>query len=164
MLAFSNKDISIYSGKVRVRACGLLEEDSKILLIKHESIGLKGFLWAPPGGGVDFGESVEQSLKREFLEETGLNIEILEFLFVFELINDRHHAIELFYKVKRLDGKLSLGHDPEFDKLNQIMKELAFLSYHEIGEMDSAVLHGIFNEVKSPEKVFELRGLFSFKY
>lgn len=164
MLASTNKDISIFSGKVRVRVCGLLDNGDGILMIKHTSIGSKGHLWVPPGGGVDFGESAEQALKREFLEETGLNIEVKKFLFVFELINDKHHAVELFYSVERLDGQLSLGGDPEFDPSSQIMEEVTFLSYEKISKMDAALLHGIFNEVNTPEKVFELRGLFSFKH
>ncbi|MEP1097205.1 MAG: NUDIX hydrolase [Cyclobacteriaceae bacterium] len=164
MLATTNKDLSMFSGKVRVRVCGLLAQDDSILLIKHNSIGIKGHLWAPPGGGVDFGESVDETLKREFLEETGLNIEVLDFLFVFELINSKHHAIELFYSVKKLDGVLKLGADPEFDASNQIMEEISFLSYDEISRIDPQALHGIFGKVKGPEKVFGLRGLFSFKY
>jgi len=164
MLATTNKDLSIFSGKVRVRACGLLDQDGSILLIKHNSIGLKGHLWSPPGGGVDFGESADETLKREFLEETGLNIEVLDFLFVFELINSKHHAVELFYRVKKLDGELKLGADPEFEASNQIMEEISFLSYDEISRMDSNVLHGIFSKVKEPEMVFGLSGLFSFKH
>lgn len=164
MLESSAKDLSIFSGKVRVRVCGLLHEDNKILLIKHNSIGTKGYLWAPPGGGVDFGESAERTLKREFKEETGLNIEVLEFLFVFELINEKHHAIELFYLVRRLDGEINLGTDPEFDDSKQIMEEISFLSYEDISQMHPEVLHGIFSEVVRPEKVFGLRGLFSFKH
>ncbi|MEP5613529.1 MAG: NUDIX hydrolase [Cyclobacteriaceae bacterium] len=159
-----NKDLSMLSGKVRVRVCGLLDQDGSILLIKHNSIGTKGQLWSPPGGGVDFGESADHTLKREFLEETGLTIEVLDFLFVYELINSKHHAIELFYRVKKLSGELKLGTDPEFDVSNQIMEEISFLSFDEIGQMDPDVLHGIFSKVKGPEKVFGLRGLFSFKY
>lgn len=121
-------------------------------------------MWAPPGGGIDFGESAEEALKREFLEETGLKIEVKEFLFVFELINKKHHAIELFYKVESIEGKLSLGEDPEFSKSAQIMVEASFLSYDEISRMDPKLLHGIFSDAKAPEKALELRGLFSFKY
>ncbi len=164
MLASSNKDIGMFSGKVRVRVCGLLDNGDRILMIKHNSIGPEGHLWLPPGGGVDFRESAEQTLKREFLEETGLNIEVNEFLFVYELINERHHAIELFYRVTWLDGRLTLGKDPELDTESQIIEEVAFLSHEEIGKMDTALLHGIFTEVNTPEKLFELRGLFSFKH
>lgn len=164
MLASDGKDLSIFSGKVRVRVCGLLEENGKLLLIKHHSLGPKGFLWIPPGGGVSFGESANDALKREFREETGLNIEVMNFLFVFEMINEKHHAIELFYQVKRKSGDLSIGKDPELSDSNQIIDEVAFLSYDEIDQMDPDILHGIFKEVGTSEKVAKLRGLFSFKY
>ena len=159
----SEKNLSIYTGKVRVRVCGLLERNNKLLLIKHDSIGTKGFLWIPPGGGVNFGESAAEALKREFMEETSLVIEVLEFLFVYEMINEKHHAVELFYRVKRLNGQLKLGTDPELDSTNQLIKELNFFSYDEVNRIDKELLHGIFKKVKSSEKVFDLRGLFSFK-
>jgi 8-oxo-dGTP diphosphatase len=163
MLGHSDQDVSIFDEKVRVRVCGLLEEAGKLLLIRHDTIGSAGYLWVPPGGGIEFGESAEKAIQREFLEETGLRIEIVSFLFLFELINSKHHAIELFYRVRQVGGDLQLGCDPEFGAENQIMKEIKFLTFKEINVMDNEILHGIFSEVSSSDKVFDLRGLFSFK-
>lgn len=164
MLSHSSTDSSIFSGKVRVRVCGLLEENGKLLLIKHETIGVGGYLWSPPGGGVEFGASMEETLKREFQEETGLSIAVGQFLFANEYIDTRHHAIEMFYKVQRIGGKLALGHDPELGEEDQILSELKFIGYPHLQKMDKRHLHNIFQEVKSPENVFSLKGLFSFKY
>ncbi|HUD44605.1 MAG TPA: NUDIX hydrolase [Patescibacteria group bacterium] len=36
--------------------------------------------WELPGGKVDFGETMEEALKREFLEETGREIEVVKLL------------------------------------------------------------------------------------
>lgn len=164
MLISADKAPSIYANKVRVRVCGLLIEEEKLLLIKHKSIGEKNILWSPPGGGTEFGENAKDALKREFLEETNLEIEVGQFLFTYEMINETHHAIELFFHVKRTSGTVRLGADPELKADNQIISEISYLSSDEIDKMDKRMLHGIFREVDSAKKVLELRGLFSFKH
>ena len=65
-----------FSKKVRVRACGILKNEQGILLLKHLGIGPAEFLWAPPGGGVKFGDTLEETVQREFLEETGLTVSV----------------------------------------------------------------------------------------
>ncbi|MEM2108711.1 MAG: NUDIX hydrolase [Candidatus Bathyarchaeia archaeon] len=50
---------------------------NKILLIKRRTVPFRGF-WALPGGRVDIGETVEQTIVREVKEETGLTVEIVK--------------------------------------------------------------------------------------
>ena len=50
--------------------------DKQILLIKRNTRPFVGF-WALPGGRMDPGETVEQTIVREVKEETGLEVEIL---------------------------------------------------------------------------------------
>lgn len=55
----------------RVGVCVIVERDGKLLL--GQRIGAHGdSTWAPPGGHLEFTESVEECAKRELLEETGL--------------------------------------------------------------------------------------------
>lgn len=150
--------------KVRVRVGGILFEAGEILLLKHNSIGEMGYLWLPPGGGVEFGESAEEALIREFKEETNLEIEIEKFLFTNEMINDQHHAIELFFLVKRISGKMKLGNDPEFDLDHQILVKAQFFSKEELDKIPINAIHNIFNSTKTRDKIAELRGLITFKY
>jgi 8-oxo-dGTP diphosphatase len=49
--------------------------DGKILLVRRARAPGLG-LWSLPGGRVEFGESLEIALRREVMEETGLQIEI----------------------------------------------------------------------------------------
>jgi len=57
-----------------IGTAGFVENDKgEILLIKRGKDPAKGKL-APPGGFADYGESAEEALSREFLEETGLRI------------------------------------------------------------------------------------------
>jgi len=50
-------------------------DGGRVLLIKRGNPPLKG-QWSLPGGGVEVGETLEQAVAREVLEETGLTIEV----------------------------------------------------------------------------------------
>jgi 8-oxo-dGTP diphosphatase len=142
----------IYGNKVRIRVMGLCWRDSSLLLIKHAMGGRE--LWAPPGGGVEFGESLQEALKREFLEETGLVVAVGTFLFGCEFIEKPLHAIELFFEVKPLSGQLKTGQDPEL----QIIQTAMFMSPDEIASIPGDSLHGILGKRVEIEKLRQLTG------
>ena len=126
---------SIYSGKLRVRVAGLLIEDGKLLLIKLHSPVSNSDIWTAPGGGVEFGETMEKALTREFQEETGLRIRVAELLHINELIELPYHAIEFFFKVTKESGHLKLGSDPEHSQDEQILEEVRFFGKDELSEL-----------------------------
>ncbi|MBQ9121584.1 MAG: NUDIX hydrolase [Clostridia bacterium] len=53
---------------------GVVIRDGKVLLARH-TYGLGNGMLIIPGGYVDFGETPQNALKREFLEETGITVE-----------------------------------------------------------------------------------------
>ena len=116
-------------------------------MIKHKGIGEAGFLWSPPGGGVQFGESVAETLKREFIEETAVEVEVQDFLFFHEHISARLHAVELFFKVRYLSGLVTLGLDPELPSDQQILSEIRFWSPQEIAGQPSSHFHACISKM-----------------
>ena len=50
-------------------------DGDRVLLIKRGHAPLKG-QWSLPGGGVEIGETLEQAIAREVLEETGLSVDV----------------------------------------------------------------------------------------
>lgn len=116
-----------YRNKVRVRVNGILVQSSSILLVRIKSPVTDNYIWMPPGGGLEFGETLYECLIREFREETGLHVKIDEFLFVDELIEESFHAVELYYKVTQTGGKEKLGKDPELDPASQIIDDIQWM-------------------------------------
>jgi 8-oxo-dGTP diphosphatase len=122
--------INQYGNQVRVRVCGICIIEDKILLINHSGMNESGNFWSPPGGGLQFGETIEECLKREFLEETNTIISVGKFLTISEYIKIPLHAIELFYEVKIESGKVKKGFDPEMEQ--QIIKDIRWLTFEEV--------------------------------
>ena len=150
-----------YGYQLRVRVSGLLIENEKILLLKHRGLG-SGYLWAPPGGGVEYGSAAAENLEREFLEETGLTIRVLKLQFVNEFVKPPFHAIELFFLVERTGGQLQLGSDPESDENNQILEEINFFSFAEIAAMEEDKLHNLFRHCDSISGLLKMNGYFNY--
>lgn len=117
----------IYHNKVRVRVNGVLLRSSSVLLVEIQSPARNEPVWMPPGGGLEFGESLHGCLAREFHEETGLKVEAEEFLFLNEFIEGSIHAVELYFKVTQTGGHLKLGSDPEHNDNSQIIKDIKWV-------------------------------------
>jgi len=75
MSILSPGDPRRYPKTPRVSAHTIVRKDDRVLLIKRGGEPFKG-TWAPPGGGVELGETVYDAGKREVLEETGIECEI----------------------------------------------------------------------------------------
>lgn len=129
-LTLHQKVIEQYGNHIRIRVCGVCIQKGKILLLNHIGIKENADYWCPPGGGLQFGETIEECLKREFLEETNTKISVGKFLAVNEFVNPPLHAIELFYEVKIISGIPKKGIDPEMEE--QIITDLRWMDMGEI--------------------------------
>lgn len=147
--------IKVYGNKVRIRACGLCWQGDLLLVADHKHLGQEHF-WAPPGGGINFGETAKEALKREFLEETGLTIAVGDFLFACEFIDPPLHAIELFFEVRATSGTLTKGSDPE-TRLD-VIGHVEYKTLQSLAELPVHQKHGIFNFEGVPSNLRNLRG------
>jgi 8-oxo-dGTP diphosphatase len=91
-------------------------QDSGILMVERAGNPLKGY-WSLPGGLVETGETLETAVKREIVEETGLQVEPLEMFELFERImrdadgKAEYHYVLLDYLCKVVGGTLKAGDD-----------------------------------------------------
>lgn len=137
--------INQYGNQLRVRVCGICVQDEKMLLINHTGLNESNEFWSPPGGGLGFGEKIEQCLKREFLEETNTVISVGKFLKVREFLKPPLHAIELYYEVKIESGILKKGFDPEMEL--QIIKDIQWLNFDEVLGKGEGKFSGVLEEL-----------------
>ncbi|MDN3669898.1 NUDIX hydrolase [Echinicola jeungdonensis] len=151
-----------FGGRLRTRVNGVLIEKDKILMVKHRMAQNRVF-WNVPGGGMHYQTNVEENLQREFLEETGLEIGINQFLYVSEFLQPPLHAIELFFEVEKRAGKLVKGTDPELQPEKQIIEEVKFMSLEEINQINKEEKHQLFWDIKSINEIRIWKGYFNFE-
>ncbi len=100
----------------KIIVSALIEKEEKFLLVKEILESGKQY-WIIPGGSVEYGENLEEALKREIKEETNLDIEILEFIDFKEIIQLQfnYHTIIFFFRVKPVNYDLILEDDKILD-------------------------------------------------
>ena len=84
-----------------VRVSGVLVEDGRILMVEQARAGER--YWLLPGGGVVFGETLSEALRREFLEELGLRVAVDRLLAIVESISPdpsyTKHVVHMMFAV-----------------------------------------------------------------
>jgi ADP-ribose pyrophosphatase YjhB (NUDIX family) len=102
---------------------GVIIDDGRALLIRRGSEPLRGE-WSVPGGTLELGETLEQGVARELLEETGMGVRVLELIEVFDRIygedgtiavkaqkRPRFHYVIVDYLCERIGGEPCAGSD-----------------------------------------------------
>lgn len=94
------------------------DEADRILLVKHipQRGGFWQGKWICPGGELELGETIEEGIKREVMEETQLEIDLVTPLPPFDTIVRLNgkvslHVIYIDYLARVSGGKLKVGDD-----------------------------------------------------
>lgn len=140
--------------RFNVRVYGIcINERNEVLLSdeSHQNVSFTKF----PGGGLEFGEGMIDCLRREFMEEFNLEIEVGELFYLTDFFqisafsaNDQ--VISVYYRIIA-----------DWDRLDQLMKnqtgeeELHWVKFSELTEelltfpIDKIVAKKLMNEVDS---------------
>jgi ADP-ribose pyrophosphatase YjhB (NUDIX family) len=113
-----------------IRCRGVIIYKNKILLVKHSGAGN---YYALPGGHMDYGETPEDCIKREILEELGIGTKIgkLFYVNVFKDKTCNKVSLEMMFEIKnskdftdleKLKG-LQRSHDFEIEEIVWVDKQ-----------------------------------------
>ena len=94
---------------------GVVVHRNRVLLIRRGGEPLKGE-WSIPGGLLEVGEELSQAARRELKEETGLDVEPLEIVEVFDRVfrqgrRVRYHYVIVDYVCRLKGGRLRPASD-----------------------------------------------------
>lgn len=83
----------------------IINNQNRILLLQASDLTRISGKWSFPGGHIDYGESIEESLKREVKEETNIDIEVLSPIKT-DVINKTYTII---FAAKYISGEVNLS-------------------------------------------------------
>jgi len=110
-----------------VGIAGILLNDKNEIFLGRRKNGVYAGKWCIPCGYVEYHEDIRDGLRREFMEETGLDIEITGIAAVQSNFHDsENHTVGIWFHVRSLKGHIRAGDDLDM---------LCFFNLHEIPEM-----------------------------
>ncbi len=134
-----------------IRIYGLLVEQNNLLIIREPFAGT--IIDKFPGGGLEYGEGTKNCLKREFMEELNLQVEILEHFytqdyFLASRFDENEQILMIYYKVKAINIS-------QLKVLDSDIQKLVWVSLNELSsddltlETDKLVVNMLIESVKS---------------
>lgn len=86
---------------IRNSAKAIIIQQGKMLLTKNKDND--GFFYLFPGGGQEHGEVLKETLKRECIEELGVQVEVQDLVYVREYIGKNHEFVAWDHDVHQVE-------------------------------------------------------------
>lgn len=115
--------------KFNVRVYGVCIHNENVLVADELIKGREIIKF--PGGGLEFGEGTIDCIKREFIEETGQEVEVIRHFyttdfFVESAFNPDSQVISIYYLVKFISEPVFTVKNKKFDFLQRANDEFVF--------------------------------------
>jgi len=123
----------LYPERPVVGVGGVVIENGRALLIRRGAEPLLG-QWSIPGGTLELGESLQEGVIRELLEETGLHVRVLDMIETFDRIytdpnsagdisRPKFHYVIVDFLCERISGEARAASD---------VTDVAYAAEHEL--------------------------------
>lgn len=119
----------------RESARAIIIENNKVLTVFRRKIDEEGNVkeyYVIPGGGIEEGETNEETVVRELKEELGLEINILGYIGVVE----KDKTIEHYFHVERVNGEPTIGGPEKEKNCDSNYYEPRFVKITELSKLD----------------------------
>lgn len=120
----------------RVTVRGIILHENKLLCVRlkpyKEHLKRDNSYWCLPGGGLDDGESLVNGIKREMVEETGIQPAVGNLLYVQQFLHGEKDYLEFFFHITNSVDYLAIDLSKTTHGLDEI---------EEIGFIDPTVNH-----------------------
>jgi 8-oxo-dGTP diphosphatase len=113
--------------KHRIAAGVIVEEEGRILLVRHTKPGVYDF-WVAPGGGAEGTEDLLAAAKREVFEECGLHVEPLQLAYIEELSKPHTRECKVWFTGRVIGGNINASSS---EAAQEHIAEAAWLSRSE---------------------------------
>ena len=128
---------------------GVVIDRDRALLIRRGHEPLKGE-WSIPGGMLELGEELAAGVRRELKEETGLDVEPLECILVFDRImrigeRVKYHYVIIDYLCRKKRGRLC----PDSDVIDARWVRRKDLPRYHLTDLATAVILRAFEMMKA---------------
>ena len=122
----------MWTGGVRVI---VTDEKDRLLLVCQHHEGKD--IWMLPGGAIEAGENAMEAARREVLEETGLKVKVGELIWHIEEVSQKRGQRFVNYFIAEITGgELGLGMDPELGSGEQVLRNIRFMDYNRIDDIE----------------------------
>jgi len=135
----------------RIAAGGIIIKNKKNLLVRYKSNENGSFL-AAPGGAVEDNENIIKAIKREVLEETGINVEPVSVLMIEDLDCNNFKMCKIWMSCKYISGDIQKTQEAKSEGII----EIGWFSENDI--KNQLVFPSIIKDLKW-EKLIKLRNI-----